>query len=343
MKESIKRVLVLVLALTMVMSLVVGCSPKEPASTDNTSAEPAAQETKKIKAAVILSGPISDMSWNATAYNGIKKIEALGAEISYQENVPVSSVADSINTYGSEGYDIVFLSTNSYEDIGAQYAPQYPDTQFILINGKASHGDNLVALQIADEQQGFLMGAAAALMSKTRSVGFVGGSEIPPIINGRKGFEQGVKYIDPNVKVNATLIGNMDNVNQAKETSKAILESGADVISPMCNAASLGVLQAAEETDSAKTVGSSVGQEKSAPKSMAINIGKDTSIAYETAYKNWLDGKLGKDVVKMGAAEGVIFLTEWFEAGNDVPNDVREKLKAIYDDLAAGKITIDLK
>ena len=343
MKERLRKVISLVLALTILLTLVAGCAKPAAAPADNAAAEPAAPEAKKMKVSVILSGPISDMSWNATAYNGLKKIEALGAEVSYQENVPVSSVADSINTYGSEGYDVVFLSTNSYEDIGAQYAPQYPKTQFILINGKASHGDNLVALQIADEQQGFLMGAAAALMSKSRSVGFVGGSEIPPIINGRKGFEQGVKYIDANVKVNATLIGNMDNVNQAKETAKAILESGADVVSPMCNAASLGVLQAAEEKTGAKTVGSSVGQEKNAPKSMAVNIGKDTSIAYETAYKNFLEGKLGKEVVKMGAAEGVIFLTDWFEAAKDVPNDVREKLKVIYDDMAAGKITINLQ
>jgi basic membrane protein A len=343
MKKGFVKVISLVLALTMVLALSVGCSKPAPVPADTTTPEAAAPEAKKMKVSVILSGPISDMSWNATAFKGLKKIEALGAEISYQENVPVSSLADSINTYGSEGYDVIFLSTNSYEDIGAQYAPQYPKTQFILINGKASHGDNLVALQIADEQQGFLMGAAAALMSKTKSVGFVGGSEIPPIINGRKGFEQGAKYVDANVKVNATLIGNMDNVNQAKETAKAILESGADVVSPMCNAASLGVLQAAEETASAKTVGSSVGQEKNAPKSMAINIGKDTDIAYETAYKNFLAGKLGKEVVKMGAAEGVIFLTDWFEAGKDVPEDVREKLKAIFNDLAAGKITIDLK
>ncbi|HYE11507.1 MAG TPA: BMP family protein [Patescibacteria group bacterium] len=343
MKEGLKKVLLLVLALIMVMTLIVGCSPKAPAPTDNTTTEPTTQAEKKMKVAVILSGPISDMSWNATAYNGLKKIEALGAEISYQENVPVSSLADSINTYGSEGFDVIFLSTNSYEDIGAQYAPQYPKTQFILINGKTSHGDNLVALKIADEQQGFLMGAAAALMSKSKSVGFVGGSEIPPIINGRKGFEQGAKYVDPSVKVNATLIGNMDNVNQAKETAKAIIESGADVVSPMCNAASLGVLQAAEESTSAKTVGSSVGQEKNAPKSMAINIGKDTSIAYETAYKSFLAGTLGKEVIKMGSAEGVVFLTEWFEAGKDVPNDVREKLRTIYNDMAAGKITIDLK
>jgi basic membrane protein A len=188
MKMKLKKVFSLVLVLAMVMSLTIGCSKKAPVTT-----EPAPAADKKMKVAVILQGAISDMSWNKTAYDGLKKIEALGAEVSYQENVAVSSLADSINTYATEGYNLIFLSTNGYEDVGAQVAPQYPKTQFILINGKASHGDNLVSLQIADDQQGFLMGAIAALTSKSKSVGFIGGEEITPIINGKKGFEQGVK------------------------------------------------------------------------------------------------------------------------------------------------------
>lgn len=338
MKMSLKKVFALVLVLTMVMTLAISCGKKDPV-TSETTPEPA----KKMKVAVILQGAISDMSWNATAYNGLKKIEALGAEISYQENVAISSLADSINTYGTEGFDLIFLSTNGYEDIGAQSAPQFPKTQFILINGKASHGDNLVSLQIADDQQGFMMGAAAALASKSKNVGFIGGEEITPIINGKKGFEQGVKYVDPSIKINATLTGNFNNVNQAKETAKAMIDTGVDVVAPMANAAALGVLQAAEESGKSYAVGSSVGQEKNAPKSLIIGIGKDTSIAYESAYKKFIDGTLGKDVIRMGAADGVVFLTEWYAGASEVSADVRAKLKTIYDDLAAGKITIDLK
>jgi basic membrane protein A len=231
---------------------------------------------------------------------------------------------------------------NGYEDFGAQAAPQYPKTQFILINGKQSHGDNLVALQIADEQQGFLMGAIAALTSKTKNIGFIGGEEITPIINGRKGFEQGAKYADSSVKVNATLTGSFSDINKAKETAKAMVDAGVDVLSPMANAAALGVLQAAEESGKAYSIGSSIGQQKNAPKSLIIEIGKDTSIAYEAAYKMWLDGKLGKDPIKMGADKGVVFLSDWKDASKDIPEDVKAKVKAIYDDLAAGKITIDL-
>lgn len=339
MKKGLRKVLSLVLTLAMVMTLTVGCSKKAPAEDPG---KQTPEETKKMKVAVILQGAISDMSWNKTAYDGLKKIEALGAEISYQENVPVASVADSINTYATEGYNLIFLSTNGYEDVGAQAAPQYPDTQFILINGKASHGDNLVALKIADEQQGFLMGAIAALTSKSKSVGFIGGEEITPIINGKKGFEQGVKYVDGSVKINATLTGNFDNINQAKETAKAMIDTGVDVVSPMANAAALGVLQAAEESGKSYAIGSSIGQQKNAPKSLIIEIGKDTSIAYEAAYKMFIEGKLGKDPIKMGADKGVVFLSDWFEASNDIPDDVKAKVKTIYDDLAAGKITIDL-
>lgn len=340
MKKGLKKVLALTLALAMVMALTVGCAKKAP--TDEPG-KTSAEETKKPKVAVILQGAISDMSWNATAYNGLKKIEALGAEISYQENVPIASVSDSINTYATEGYDVIFLSTNGYEDFGAQAAPQYPDVQFILINGIKSHGDNLVALKIADEQQGFLMGAISALTSKNKNVGFIGGEEITPIINGRKGFEQGAKYADPNVKINATMTGNFNNVNQAKETAKAMIEKGVDVVSPMANAAALGVLEAAEESGTSFAIGSSIGQQKNAPKALIIEIGKDTSIAYEAAYKMYLDGTLGKDPIKMGADKGVVFLSDWFEAANGISDDVKAKVKQIYDDLAAGKITIDLK
>lgn len=339
MKKKFSKVFSLVLALTMVMTLAIGCGKKAPAE-DPAKTTP---ETKKMKVAVILQGAISDMSWNATAYKGLEKIKALGAEVSYQENVAVSSLADSINTYATEGYNLIFLSTNGYEDIGAQSAPQYPDTQFILINGKASHGDNLVSLQIADDQQGFMMGAIAALTSKNKNVGFIGGEEITPIINGKKGFEQGVKYVDPSIKINATLTGNFNNVNQAKETAKAMIDTGVDVVSPMANAAALGVLQAAEESGKSFAIGSSIGQQQNAPKSLIIEIGKDTSVAYEAAYKKFLDGTLGKDVIRMGAAQGVVFLSDWYEAGNNIPEDVKTKVKTIYDDLAAGKITIDLK
>jgi basic membrane lipoprotein Med (substrate-binding protein (PBP1-ABC) superfamily) len=121
-----------------------------------------------------------------------------------------------------------------------------------------------------------------------------------------------------------------------------MIDTGVDVVAPMANAAALGVLQAAEESGKAYSIGSSIGQEKNAPKSLIIGIGKDTSIAYESAYKLFVDGKLGKDVIRMGAADGVVFLSDWYDGASGISADIKAKVKTIYDDLAAGKITINL-
>lgn len=335
MKRNTKKLCTLALAALMALGMAA-CSGQ-------TSAGSSSQTSQKKKVAVILSGPITDMAWNQTAYNGIKKIEKLGAQISYQENVPVSSLADSINTYASDNYDLVFISTNAYENAAKTVAGQYPNTEFILINGSQNYGKNMVSYQIADDEQGFMMGAIAALTSKSKNIGFVGGSAITAIVNGKKGFIQGAQYVDKSVKVNATLTGNMDNVNQAKETAKAMIDAGSDVVAPMCNQSSIGVLQAAEESNGRSTViCSSTDQQNSAPNAAIIGIGKDTSIAYEAIYKKYLAGKLDQTVQKMGAKEGVVFLTDWYAAAKNIPDATRAKVKTVYDDLAAGKIKIDL-
>ncbi|MEG1994299.1 MAG: BMP family ABC transporter substrate-binding protein, partial [Oscillospiraceae bacterium] len=134
MGKSIKRIAAALLASTLCMGVLAGCGAKEEApATEGTSGSKDAP-----KVALIMQGPISDMAWNATAYKGLTEIEKLGAEISYQENVAVTSLADSMRTYANEGFDLIFLSTNSYEDIGKTTAPEFPDTQFVLINGTES-------------------------------------------------------------------------------------------------------------------------------------------------------------------------------------------------------------
>jgi basic membrane protein A len=334
MKKATKRIAAALMATTLCVGMLAGCGAKKPAAGGDGKKEGAP------KVALIMQGPISDMAWNATAYKGLTEIEKLGAEVSYQENVAVTSLADSMRTYATEGYDLIFLSTNSYADIAKTTAPEFPNSQFILINGNETVG-NLCSLQIADEEQGFMMGAIAAIAAKGDAVGFVGGEEITPIINGQKGFEQGAKYIDENVKINATLTGSMSDVNRAKETAKAMLETGVAVIAPMCDQSAIGVLEAAEE-GSAKSVCSGPEQAESAPKGGLMAVVKDTSVAYVAAYKKYVNNELGSDVVKMGAKDGVIFLTDFFSGAGDLTADQKTKVQETYDALSNGTIKINL-
>jgi basic membrane protein A len=300
----------------------------------------AAAEAPMPKVALILEGAISDMSWNATAYNGLLKIEALGAEIKYIENTPASSVADAIRTFADAGYNVIFLATSSFADAGAATAKEYPDVQFFFINSKVVD-TNSASFAIQDAEQGFLMGALAALLTQSKTVGFIGGLEIQPIKNGAQGFAQGVAYVDPSIKVLSQNTGSMDDVNAAKELAKSFIGQGADVLAPMANQASLGVMEAAQESEGkAKAIGSGLNQETVAPDAAVTAVVKDTSIAYEAAFKAYLEGSISNEVLKMGAAQGVIYIGNYYI---EVSEDVKTKIADIYAKLAAGEITITLQ
>ena len=342
MKKPVKT-MAFALSLLLVFAVLAGCAPSTPAPAPEapgaTEAPATAPEApaEAPKVALILEGAISDMSWNATAYNGLKKIEALGAKVQYTENTPASSVADAIRTFGDEGYDVIFLSTNSYADAGAATAAEYPDTQFFFINSGVI-AENASSFAIQDAEQGFLMGALAALLTETKTVGFIGGLEIQPIKNGGKGFAQGVAYVDPSIKILSNNTGSFDDVNAAKELAKSFIGQGADVLAPMANQASLGVMEAAQE-GKVKGIGSGLNQETVAPDAAVVAIVKDTSIAYEAAYKAYLEGAISDQVLKMGAAQGVVYIGDYYI---EVPAEVKTQMEEIYTKLAAGEITITL-
>ena len=172
------------LLLSMALTLSLAACGRSGSSSGGSSSGDSGNSSDTIRVACLLSGPTSAMSWNYTAHQGLLKIEGMGAEISYQENVENSSLPDCINTYASDGYDMIILSTNSYEEAATSIVKDYPDTQFIIINGQNTSG-NVTSYGVADEDQGFLQGAICAAMSQSGTVGFVGAMEITPIFNGR--------------------------------------------------------------------------------------------------------------------------------------------------------------
>lgn len=348
MKTKILKTLSLLLVLILAFGVLVACDnedkepektePVQTGSTEPGEARPGVRtDGKANRVALILEGPISDMSWNATAHAGLQKIEAMGAETQYVENIPASSVGDSIRTFAQNDYNIIFLATNSYADETQRLLADYPNVMFFLINSDVT-AENARSFAIQDAEQGFLMGALSAYITESNTVGFIGGLPINPIINGAKGFEQGVAYVNSDVEVIVENTNSMDDVQAAKELAKAFVGRGVDVLSPMADQSSLGVMEAAEE-EGVFGIGSGANQNDVAPTMAVTSIIKDTSVAYEAAYQSFLDNDLPEEVLPMGAAQGVIYIDEWY---SDVDQDVKDAMEQIVQDFIDGKITIDL-
>lgn len=325
MKSRLMKLLVLSLVLLLLLSISLACDSKDK------------EKSPQKKVALIMEGAISDMGWNATSYEGLKKIEALGAQIGHTENTPVSDAADAIRTFADDGYDVIFMSSSSYQDLAMELAEEYPDVQFFLINSRVT-ADNVRSFAIQDAEQGFLMGALSALLTKTGTVGFIGGLEIAPILNGQKGYDQGVRYVNPDIRILSQNTGSMDDVSAAKELAKAFINEGVDVLSPMATQATLGVMEAAEEMG-VYALCYGLNQETVAPNAAVVAVVKDTSIVYEVAYKSYLEGNMPREILPMGVAQGVVRVGDFYL---DVDQAIIDQIKEIENKLAKGEITISL-
>ena len=137
-------------------------------------------------------------------------------------------------------------------------ADDYPNITFAMIDETHTpKANNIVALAFAHEQGSFLVGAAAALESATKKVGYIGANSLPPIESFRAGFEQGVAAADSNVHVVVDLIqprrssgndfGGYVDPDGAKLEATRMYKEGVDIIFVAAGASGTGVIEAATE------------------------------------------------------------------------------------------------
>jgi basic membrane protein A len=88
----------------------------------------------------------------------------------------------------------------------AKVAREFPKTQFAIVDAVVEL-PNVQSFVYREHEGSFLVGMLAALASRTGTVGFVGGQDIPLVRKFLCGYEQGAKYADPKVRVLSSLTG----------------------------------------------------------------------------------------------------------------------------------------
>jgi len=91
----------------------------------------------------------------------------------------------------------------------------------------------------------------AAKTTRTGTVGFLGGKDIPLIRRIEKGYEAGAKAVNPAIQVVQNYVGVTDaawnNPGKGKELSLAQMDKGADVIFAAAGNSGLGAFDAVEQ------------------------------------------------------------------------------------------------
>jgi len=285
-----------------------------------------AQQIVLSKVAVVLPGPISDKGFNFAGFDGLRNAaQSRGLQFAYAENVSVADGAAALRDFAEKGYNPIFAHGFQFGDAAAVVAKSYPGTFFAVINGGVQNGKNLASFQTAIEQGGFLAGVLAAGWSKTKQVGAIGGVKIPPIQNAMAGFTEGVKWMDPNVKVSSAWTASFSDVARAREMAKLLIAQGIDVLYMEANESNIGIISACEEAK-AFAIGYAMDQSNVGPHSVLTSTMIDFPLMYgwviDAAQSNRFDG-ISK---QMGLSEKVVHLAPFHSFDESIPPSLRGKL-----------------
>jgi len=208
-------------------------------------------------------GGKDDRSFNAAAWKGVRCAEsgkwpdgtdcgkpALGIILRDVEPGTPVNIEPAIRSFAERGYDLVIGIGFAQAPIIENVAKDYPNTHFAIVDG-VSQLPNVASLVFKEHEGSYLVGILAAKMTRTGTLGFLGGMDIGLIHRFAKGFEEGAKSVNPNIKVIQNYVGVTDaawnNPGKGKELALAQISKGADVIFPAAGNSGLGAFDAVEE------------------------------------------------------------------------------------------------
>lgn len=201
---------------------------------------------------ILIPGSIADRGFMESAYGGYQVLEKKlkgKANLSLIENINYAELEQVFVTLASKHSHVAAVSGAS-QGAMLKVAKRFPNVKFGLVGGaKLAPGadPNVSQFDVRQAEIGFVAGAAAAMLSKTGVVAYVGGLEIPGIVNTGKEFGAGARHVNPGIKYIQTFTGNFDDVAKAKEAGLAAAAQGADVFYHILNRGLQGLEQAARE------------------------------------------------------------------------------------------------
>ena len=189
--------------------------------------------TKPKIALMLARGGLGDKAFNDSANDGLQKAaRELGVDVmtfDYQQDTQ----EENMRKVAQQKYDLIIgLGSENSAAITA-VSKEFPESKFALIDA-AADGANITSVTFSELDGDFLAGALAALLSENNKIAYLGGADVLVIRRIQYGFEQGVKYVNPNAEVLVKYIAGKDDFSgfakpgEATAISKQLYADGVE-------------------------------------------------------------------------------------------------------------------
>ncbi|MEO0692756.1 MAG: BMP family ABC transporter substrate-binding protein, partial [Pseudomonadota bacterium] len=259
-----------------------------------------------------------DKSFNEAAFNGASRwAEETGGSFREIEMQSEAQREQALRRFAEAGANPVVMTGFAFGNVLSEVAPDYPDTQFAIIDMVVDQ-PNVRSVVFTEHEGSFLVGMMAAKASESGTVGFVGGMDIPLIRKFACGYAQGVKHVNPDAEIIANMTGTTpaawNDPVKGGELTKAQISQGADVVYAAAGGTGVGVLQAAAD-EGILSIGVDSNQNYLHPGSVLTSMLKRVDNAVYEAFTTGMDGSFETGIVVMDlAAEGVGYAVDEFNA-----------------------------
>jgi basic membrane protein A and related proteins len=288
-------------------------------------------------------GGKDDKSFNSSAYQGATEAkEKLGVFVKYVEAADDNAFEPMLRAFAQRDFDLIIGIGFAQKEAIKKVAGQFPKKHFAIVDAQVD-APNVRCLMFEEHEGAYLVGAIAAMTSKTGKIGFIGGMDIPLIRRFHLAYEAGAKKINPQVTILANYVGitseAWNNPPKGKELAVSQYDSGADIVFAAAGASGLGVFDAAEEKKQF-AIGVDANQDWTKPGLILTSMLKHVDQSVYSTIEEAKSGAFVGGVKKFGLANKGIDYS--FDQYNEkiLTEAVRKRADELKAEIIAGKIDV---
>ena len=241
-----KKILALILALSLICAFFVGCTESEPEK------EVTDDGSKTIKVGLICIGDENDQGYTYNFIRGKEaatealKAEGINVEWIVKWNIGEDSACEDANIQLAEaGCDLIINNSFGHEDYMLKVAPNYPNIQFVSCTNQVSWGDDLDNTHnaFANIYEGrYVAGVVAGMKlqemiekgeitAEEAVIGYVGAFSFAEVISGFTSYYLGARSVCPSVTMKVQFVGSWSDATAEATAADALCDAGCVLIS----------------------------------------------------------------------------------------------------------------
>jgi len=311
-------------------------------------------ETEVRPALVLDIGGLGDQSFNDSAYAGLQRAKKdLDVQTETLESNAATDYVSNLTQLADSGYSPVFAVGFLMTDAVNEIAPQYPETNFAIVDSVVEP-ENAASLVFREQEGSYLAGVVAGLMTQEKTdytnpddkvVGFLGGQESDLIAKFQAGYEAGVESVCPDCEVLVQYAGStpeaFNDPAKGKEISLQQINEGADIIYHASGGTGAGLFDAAKDKG-IFAIGVDSDQAKLVPDAPILtSVLKRVDNAVYQAIQDANAGNFpGGKIIDLGLKENGLSLAPFGRFDDEVPQKVKDEVDKAQKGIISGDIKV---